>query len=169
MIRVGWLPTLSRPVSRRRTLPYTKRRRVKAARRPVAVNNEDMIFDQPPAELPVATLVPRDGKTQLRADLHAWFAAKWQWFKPRTIPMIVAFVGMLAVIGSANWLRNYARRAPERLVVSTPPPADSNIAVDEEPPPAPAQIVVEVGPPGATITPNIELVPTNCRFTIVEK
>jgi len=75
-----------------------------------------MIFDLPPAKLPVATVVPKDRGTQLAADLRVWLAARWQWFKPRTIPMIVAFVGMLAVIGAATWLRNYARMTPERVV-----------------------------------------------------
>ena len=136
MIRGGWVPLLSRPVSRRRTLPYTARRRgraksrhPKAAAAPSIVNHEDMIFDQPPSELPVATLVPRDGKTQLRADLLAWLAAKWQWFKPRTVPMIVAFVGMLVVIASANYLREYARNAPERLVVQPAPPTVGTIHI----------------------------------------
>jgi len=121
VIRVGWLPSLSRPVSRRRTLPYSGRRRrpaiprTKAAAPTNLVNDEDMIFDQPPAELPVATMVPKDRGTQLAADLRAWFAARWQWFKPRTIPMVVAFVGMLAVIGAATYLRNFARRAPDHL------------------------------------------------------
>lgn len=119
MIRVGWLlPSQARP-SRRRTLPYTKpdRRivRRKAVARPVLADDQSMIFDLPPADLPVATVVPKDHTTQLAADLRAWLAARWQWFKPRTIPMIVAFVGMLAVIGAATWLRNYARETPERV------------------------------------------------------
>ena len=124
MIRVGSL-LLSRPVSRRRTLAYTKRRRRSPRRERAAptnvVNDEAMIFDQPPAELPVATVVPRDGKSRLRADMFAWLSAKWRWFKPRTVPMIVAFVGMLGVIGSANYLRNYARRAPDQLTVQSAP------------------------------------------------
>lgn len=84
----------------------------------IAVNHEDMIFDQPPVELPVAAVVPRASRAQLAADLRAWFVAKWAWFRPRTIPMIVAVLGMLAVIGSANWLRAYARQTPERVVVA---------------------------------------------------
>ncbi len=146
MIRVGWLPALarlpgdSRPSRRRRT--YTRRRvrspRRGAANRSAPVNNEDiMIFDQAPAELPVATLIQRDGKSQLRADLYAWFAAKWRWFKPRTVPMIVAFIGMLAVVGSANWLRNYARRAPDRLVIEQTK-RSALIVVDAAPAPPPA-------------------------------
>lgn len=92
-----------------------------------------MIFDQPPAELPTATLVPRDGQSRLRADLYAWFAAKWRWFKPRTVPMIVAMLGMLAVIGSANYLRNFARRAPDRLVIEQPRSELTVITVDGKP------------------------------------
>lgn len=145
MIRVGWLPSLSRPVSRRRTLPYSGRRTARrrppvhrtsrAATPPDLVNHEDMIFDQPPAELPVATLVPKDRGTQLAADLRAWFAARWRWFRPRTIPMIVAFAGMLAVIGAATWLRNYARRAPEQLVIHMP--VTTGAVVDGTPLPMP--------------------------------
>ena len=136
MIRVGWLPSLARPVSRRRTLAYTKRRRRSPRRERAAstnvVNDEDMIFDQPPAELPVATLLPRDKKSRLRASMFAWLSTKWQWFKPRTVPMIVAFVGMLAVIGSANYLRNYARRAPEQLsaTIKSQPQWTLHVTVD---------------------------------------
>jgi hypothetical protein len=118
---------MSRPISRRRTLPYSGRRRrrvisraPKAAAPEILMNDEDMIFDQPPAQLPVATMVPKDRGTAFAADLRAWLVARWQWFRPRTIPMIVAFVGMLAVIGAATWLRNYARRAPDRIVEQQP-------------------------------------------------
>jgi hypothetical protein len=131
MMRVGKLPSLSplrRPVSgRRRTLPYSRRKRSpaisprpKAAAPEILVNDEDMIFDQPPVALPVATMVPKDRGARLAADLRSWFAARWHWFRPRTIPMVVAFVGMLAVIGAATWLRNYARRAPDRIVETQP-------------------------------------------------
>jgi hypothetical protein len=74
-----------------------------------------MIFDLPPAELPVATLVPRESSTRFAFDLRAWFVARWAWFRPRTVPMIVALAGMLAVIASGNYLRNYAQQTPERL------------------------------------------------------
>ena len=118
MIRVGWLPSLSRPSLRRRTLPYTGRRRRNARRRAtareVSADDQAMIFAAP-TELPVATVVPKDRGSRVAADLRAWFAARWRWFRPRTIPMIVAFVGMLAVIGAATWLRNFARREPERV------------------------------------------------------
>ncbi len=137
MMRVSWLPSLSRPVSRRRTLPYSGRKRrvisarSRAASPPVSVNDEDMLFDQPPAELPVATMLPKDRGTQLAADLRAWFAARWLWFRPRTIPLVVAFVGMLAVIGAATYLRSYARRAPDRLIDTQTQPPPSNISLGD--------------------------------------
>ena len=135
MIRTSWFPNaLARPISRRRTLPYTRKRRVAISHRPKAAapsadaHTEDMIFDRP-MELPPAQVISRDRRTQLAADLRAWFAARWQWFKPRTIPMIVAFVGLLLVMGAANWLRAYA--------VAMPAPT--------------AKLQITVGPPGAVV------------------
>jgi hypothetical protein len=74
-----------------------------------------MIFDQPPAELPVATLRPHDAGSQLLLDVRSWLAARWRWLKPRAIPVVVAFVGMLAVLASASYLRELAHRPPEQL------------------------------------------------------
>lgn len=133
MIGPGWLPGAPRPIGFRRTPPYTIRRvrnrssrAAKVAAPPPAVNHEDMLFDQPPAELPAATVVSRESRTQLAADARAWASARWRWFRPRTIPLIVAFAGALAVMGSANYLRNYARRAPEQLTVSPQGDVDAN-------------------------------------------
>ena len=74
-----------------------------------------MIFDQPPAELPVATLRPRDSGAQLLLDVRTWLASKWRWLKPRSIPVAVAFAGMLAVLASASYLRDLAHQPPEQL------------------------------------------------------
>jgi hypothetical protein len=120
-----------------------------------------MIFDQPPRELPVATVVSRDSRLQLAADLRTWFAARWRWFKPRTVPLIVAFLGMLAVIGSANWLRNYARREPERLTItSTPPGTITTIEVTAR---SPGVIYVDGKPMPVELIP---LAPTHCGVII---
>lgn len=74
-----------------------------------------MIFDQPPAELPVATLRPRDSGAQLVLDARGWLAARWQWLRPRAIPVVVAFAGMICVLVSASYLRDLAHRPPEQL------------------------------------------------------
>jgi len=119
--------------ARRRTLPYTGRRKrravAKVAAPVIAVNHEDMIFDQPAAKLPVATVVPREARAQLAADLRAWFVAKWAWFRPRTIPMVVALLGMLAVLGSATYLREYARQLPDRATSAPQGDARTNHVV----------------------------------------
>lgn len=80
-----------------------------------AGNNGDMIFDQPPAELPVATLRPQETGARLLLDVRGWLASKWRWLRPRSIPVAVAFVGMLAVLTSASYLRELATQPPEQL------------------------------------------------------
>lgn len=74
-----------------------------------------MIFDQPPAELPVATLRSREVGSQFMIDVRHWLAARWRWLRPRTIPVAVAAAGMVGVIASANYLREFAHPEPERV------------------------------------------------------
>jgi hypothetical protein len=112
------MPSRPRPINvvlGRRTLPYTRRRR---PRRFVWRYSEDMIFDQPPGELPIATVRPRASRARIKViagDLERWFGARWSWFRPRTVPVIVAFVGMLAVIGAGRYLSRLAQQRPDRL------------------------------------------------------
>lgn len=135
------------------TLPYTyrrTRRRVTAARR--ALQYTPMIFDHPPAELPVATLRGRAWAEQLGLDLRSWLAARWRWLKPRSIPCAVAIAGMLGVMASATYLREFARQAPERL------PARVHAAL---PAPAPSDVSDASAPPAADEgTFAVELVPS---------
>lgn len=74
-----------------------------------------MIFDQPPAELPVATLRSRDPGFRLLLDVRRWLVSRWRWLRPRAIPVTVAFAGMLGVLASARYLRELAHRTPDRL------------------------------------------------------
>jgi hypothetical protein len=71
-----------------------------------------MLFDGPPAELPTATL--RSGGSHARhrvisGHLVHWIVSRWAWVRPRTVPMIAAFVGMIAVLGATRYLSAYAR------------------------------------------------------------
>lgn len=162
MIRIGELPMAPRPIAARRTLAYTGRRKevrprvrqpfgslaqrrgdARSTRAPAApaVNNGLMIFDQPPAELPVATLRPRDTGAQLVLDARGWLAARWQWLRPRAIPVAAAFAGMLAVLASASYLRDLAQQPPEQLS----PPVIATSRPDEPM----ARIRIHTGPPGA--------------------
>jgi hypothetical protein len=70
-----------------------------------------MLFDQAPRELPVATVRSR-GRTAVIAAGQRWFASKWSWLRPRMVPVAVAFVGMIAVLASANALTLMAKKAP---------------------------------------------------------
>jgi hypothetical protein len=63
-----------------------------------------------PVEFPVAAVRPREARARvvaLVAALHAWLVARWQWFKPRTLPCAVAGLGMIAVIVSADYLAHF--------------------------------------------------------------
>ena len=112
MIGPGWLPRPGR-IWRKRTLAYTRRRRkrsVPVERRAVPVepvHHEIVIFDHGPAEFPVAIARPREARGRaiaMLADLSRWLAARWAWFRPRTVPVVVAVIGMLLVLISADYL-----------------------------------------------------------------
>jgi hypothetical protein len=187
VIRLAWLPTRP-PSQRRHTLPYTGRRRVRrkaiargaaagpredAAPRPARVNNEDMLFDQPPGELPRATLRPREPRARLTAlggALQRWLAERWTWFRPRTVPVMVAFAGMLAVLASVDYLRSFAHEAPERLTVAPDPPSVASIEVDVDVPRA-TEIHID-GKPWVIVTGDraprdLAVPPSQCKVTIV--
>ena len=158
MIRLwtGWLPC-----ARRRTPTYTVwRTRRRSARRSAVPNhdqtletsgranetpyNRDMLFDQPPAELPVATLRPREAGTQLRIDARNWFGSKWRWFQPRTVPVLVAVAGMVGLIASANYLRSFGKTNPEQLSIQvrrTAPVEHGFMRLDLDN--APARIIID--------------------------
>jgi hypothetical protein len=73
-----------------------------------------MLFDGVPAELPTAMLLPGGCHARHRligGHLRHWLDDRWTWLRPRTVPMIVAFVGMLAVLGSTRYLSTFAMSA----------------------------------------------------------
>lgn len=132
MIGPGWLPGLKPRATRKNTLAYRQRRtrartRAKVPSPPVArASSPDLVlFDHGPSELPVATVIPHEPRARavaLLADLERWVAARWAWFKPRTVPCAVAGLGMIAVIASANYLAhqhdNDAPHAPRIVHIS---------------------------------------------------
>ena len=70
-----------------------------------------MLFDGLPAELPTATLVPTAAHDRHRAiggRIRQWFDDRWTWIRPRTVPLIAAFAGMIAVLGTTKYLSTYA-------------------------------------------------------------
>ena len=97
-----------RPAIGRRTLAYRRIRRIKRrprAARPSAIGHDEIvIFDQGPTELPTATLLPKSRGLALLGGLQRWLLARWSWFAPRAVPVIVATVGMILVLISADYL-----------------------------------------------------------------
>jgi hypothetical protein len=108
------------PRNRKRlTFAYTRPRRRPARRKEAQheadVNTEIVAFDHGPAEFPVATVRPRETRGRAvaaLADLQRWMMARWNWFKPRTVPCAVAALGMLAVIASADYLAHHMDQNP---------------------------------------------------------
>ena len=116
MIGPGWLPGYRPRAPKKHTLAYMRLRRRsrrapnKAATAARSAHTDLVLFDHGPAELPVATARPQGPHARaiaLVADVQRWFAARWQWFRPRTVPCVVAGLGMLAVIASADYLANH--------------------------------------------------------------
>jgi len=107
VIGPGWMPRW-RPATGKRTLAYRRTRRIKRrprTPRPHAIGHDEIvIFDQGPTELPTATLVPKSRGLALVAGLQRWLIARWSWFAPRAVPVIVATVGMILVLVSADYL-----------------------------------------------------------------
>jgi hypothetical protein len=100
-----------------------------------------MLFDGLPAELPTATLVPTAAHDRHRAiggRIRQWFDDRWTWIRPRTVPLIAAFAGMIAVLGTTRYLSSYAC-GPSRGVTH------SVVTYDDPPPRA---IKVHAGGPG---------------------
>jgi hypothetical protein len=64
-----------------------------------------MLFDQP-RELPIATVRRAGGSTFARwmGAFRHWIGARWSWLRPRTVPVVVALVGMFAVLNAVNYL-----------------------------------------------------------------
>jgi hypothetical protein len=102
VIGPGSLPRW-RPLQRKRTLAYTRVRRTKRRPRPAQPREvrhaEIVIFDRG-HELPKATLIDN---TALGA-LRAWLLERWQWLSPRAVPVIVATIGMILILLSADYL-----------------------------------------------------------------
>lgn len=110
---IGLMPRYVPRNRKRLTFTYTRPRR-RPRRKDVHVgersSTEILTFDHGPTEFPVAVVRPRDHGSRARAavgDLHRWFLARWAWFKPRSAPLIVATLGMLAVVWSADYLAHH--------------------------------------------------------------
>jgi hypothetical protein len=119
---IGQMPRYKPRQPPQRTPSYTPKRCRKAARRPVAVNTGSMLFDR--RELPVATLLSPAGVRTLPVRLRVALAVRWQWLRPRTLPVLVAMIGMFALLASANYLQRLATKTPPQKTIQLAGVAD---------------------------------------------
>jgi len=110
-----------------------------------------MLFDHP-AELPVATVRSRSWFAGSASRLRGGLVARWRWLQPRTVPVIVALAGMVALLASANYLTNLAHQPPERLspAQQLEPDRVASLAVDTDP--DPGILTITVGPSPVLVT-----------------
>lgn len=87
-----------------------------------------MIFDAP-RELPVATLrrAPTSVTARLAGAFAAWLEARWAWFRPRSIPVLVAMLGMIAVINAVNYLSRAQAVSAQVSLTDAPSLPESNV------------------------------------------
>jgi len=91
-----------------------------------------MLFDGLPAELPTATLRPiaaHDRQLAIGGRLRHWIDERWAWIRPRTVPLIAAFAGMIAVLGTAKYLSSYACAPQHSAVIYDDAPSPRAIEV----------------------------------------
>ncbi len=130
-----------------------------------------MIFDQPPAELPVATLRPRDSGVRLLLDARRWLVSKGRWLRPRAIPVTAAFLGMLAGFAWLSYRYEVAHHwEHEQLpapVVTTTRGEDPLVRIRIESHPAgTGTFVAWPGSEARTVTPELKLEPGIYRVVI---
>ena len=145
MIGPGWMPSRPRPLPRARRGPlywlgYRASLGVSVARRrrsgrgaanrrddeSVACNTRRVLFDGPRIKLPVATLLASRAHTRRRMDLDRWLSLRWDWIRPRAVPLLAAFVGLLLSLGAVKYtsLLSYTPEPsrPARTVPATEGP-----------------------------------------------
>jgi hypothetical protein len=109
-----------------------------------------MLFDGLPAELPTATLLPTAAHDRHRAiggRIRQWFDDRWTWIRPRTVPLIAAFAGMIAVVGTTRYLSTYACAPPQRAMVYDDAPAPAHVIKAHAP--GPGHLRIEPVRPGS--------------------
>jgi hypothetical protein len=108
---IGLMPRYV-PKPPRKRLPFSRSRK----RRLPASSG---IFWEGTTEFPIATVRPKNnGHMQYAIGaLTRWLVARWQWFKPRWLPVAVAALSMFAVVSAADYLAHHmGQKAPPKAV-----------------------------------------------------
>jgi hypothetical protein len=104
---IGLMPRYV-PRAPRKRLPFSRSRK---RRLPAS---SGMFWEGTP-EFPIATIRPRDGGHVQYAigALTRWLVARWSWFKPRSIPVVVATLGMVGIVALSDYLAHHIdQKAP---------------------------------------------------------
>jgi hypothetical protein len=119
VIGPGWMPSRPRPLPRPRRGPLylLARPRRRRAHVPASARNASgsthrddaadactggVLFD-PRAKLPTATLLASGSLTRRRTDLDRWLSLRWDWVRPRAVPLLAAFVGLLLTLAAVKY------------------------------------------------------------------
>lgn len=81
-----------------------------------------MLFDGPPAELPIATLrstISPERRRVALAHVDRWLSQRWAWLRPRAVPLVVACACMLATLAAVKYAALWARDERVTLEVHT--------------------------------------------------
>jgi hypothetical protein len=98
---IGLMPRYV-PRAPRKRLPFSRSRK---RRLPASSGT----FWEGTPEFPIATIRPRDGGHVQYAigALTRWLVARWSWFKPRSIPVVVATLGMVGIVALSDYLAHH--------------------------------------------------------------
>ncbi len=99
---IGLMPRYV-PRPPRKRLPFT---RSKKRRLPASSGT----FWEGKSEFPVATLRPREPQARVQYAVGAlarWLVARWSWFKPRSIPVVVATLAMIGIVALSDYLAHH--------------------------------------------------------------
>jgi hypothetical protein len=72
-----------------------------------------MLFDARPTDLPVAELRSRTWAASMRSRVRGKLRARWQWMRPRLLPLAAATASAFALMGFTDYLSGLAREMPE--------------------------------------------------------
>ena len=90
-----------------------------------------MLFDGPRTTLPTATLLASGEKTRRHMDLDRWLSLRWDWVRPRAVPLLAAFLGLLLTLGAVKYTsllaydHGHAQRARIAPVLTAPTAPDA--------------------------------------------
>lgn len=102
---IGLMPRYVPRPQKKRLPSFSLRARSRKRRLPASSGT----FWEGTPEFPVAMVRPKSsGHVQYALGaLTRWLAARWSWFKPRSIPVVVATLGMVGIVALSDYLAHH--------------------------------------------------------------